>query len=124
MQNFSELPLLSMWERLAKANFVGRLRPCRLQQSRRPSRARTCWPQHRPERAKRSRSWVPVIEKLAKKDMAGVGALVLVPTRELAMQVLEQYNVLRARHHTPAALVVGGRSEGPQLNRRSGAAPG
>ena len=59
---------------------------------------------------------VPVIEKLAAKDAAGVGALVVVPTRELAMQVAEQYNVLRARHHAPAALVVGGLSEGPQLN--------
>jgi ATP-dependent RNA helicase RhlE len=58
---------------------------------------------------------VPVIEKLSKKDVAGVGALVLVPTRELAMQVIEQYNALRTRHHAAAALVVGGLSEGPQL---------
>ena len=58
---------------------------------------------------------IPVIEKLTRKESAGIGALVLVPTRELAMQVVEQYNVLRGRQLAPAALVVGGLSEGPQL---------
>jgi len=40
---------------------------------------------------------------------------VLVPTRELAMQVVEQYNALRGKQLLPAALVVGGLSEGAQL---------
>src|SRR6516165_8830722 len=58
---------------------------------------------------------IPIIEKLTTRDAAGIAALVLVPTRELAMQVVEQYNVLRGRQLAPAALVVGGLSEEPQL---------
>src|SRR5579871_3735150 len=45
----------------------------------------------------------------------GIAALVLVPTRELAMQVLDQYNALRGNKLAPAALVVGGLSEHGQL---------
>jgi ATP-dependent RNA helicase RhlE len=58
---------------------------------------------------------IPIIEQMLAKDAPGVAALVLVPTRELAMQVQEQYNALRGKRLTPAALVVGGLSEGPQL---------
>ena len=47
----------------------------------------------------------------------GIAALVLVPTRELAMQVVEQYNDLRGKQLSPAALVVGGLAEGEQLER-------
>ncbi|MGA8266868.1 MAG: DEAD/DEAH box helicase, partial [Candidatus Acidiferrales bacterium] len=59
---------------------------------------------------------VPIIEKLLRQDGRGISALVLVPTRELAMQIVDQYNVLRGKKLLPAALVVGGLSEGPQLN--------
>ena len=45
----------------------------------------------------------------------GIAALVLVPTRELAMQVVDVYNTLRGKKLTPAALVVGGLSEHGQL---------
>jgi ATP-dependent RNA helicase RhlE len=41
---------------------------------------------------------------------------VLVPTRELAMQVAEQFDLLRGRQLAPAAVVVGGLSEGQQLS--------
>src|SRR5262249_50609106 len=58
---------------------------------------------------------IPVIEDLLKNDNPGIAALVLVPTRELAMQVLDQYNALRGKKLTPAALVVGGLSEHGQL---------
>ncbi len=65
---------------------------------------------------------IPVIERLLKEHKPGVAALVLVPTRELAMQVLEQYNVLRGKQLTPAALVVGGLAEHQQLKAiRNGA---
>ena len=60
---------------------------------------------------------IPIMERLAARNAAGIAALVLVPTRELAMQVVEQYNVLRGRQLAPAALVVGGLAEGPQLTR-------
>src|SRR5258707_8952900 len=58
---------------------------------------------------------IPVIERLLKDRTPGIAALVLVPTRELAMQVVEQYNALRGKQLLPAALVVGGLSEGTQL---------
>ncbi|HUJ33413.1 MAG TPA: DEAD/DEAH box helicase [Candidatus Acidoferrum sp.] len=59
---------------------------------------------------------IPVIEKLVRTKAAGIEALVLVPTRELAMQVAEQYDALRGRQLAPAAVVVGGLAEGPQLS--------
>jgi ATP-dependent RNA helicase RhlE len=58
---------------------------------------------------------IPVIEKLLKDKTPGIAALVLVPTRELAMQVVDQFNALRGKQLLPAALVVGGLSEGAQL---------
>src|SRR6476660_7838440 len=64
---------------------------------------------------------IPIIERLlqpAKADSgkSGIAALVLVPTRELAMQVVDQYNALRGAKLSPAALVVGGLAEGNQLS--------
>jgi ATP-dependent RNA helicase RhlE len=59
---------------------------------------------------------IPVMEKLLQNPGPGIAALVLVPTRELAMQVLDQYNVLRGKQLGPAALVVGGLSEHGQLS--------
>jgi len=58
---------------------------------------------------------IPVMEKLLKQSTPGIGALVLVPTRELAVQVVEVYNTLRGRQLTQAAAVVGGLSEAGQL---------
>src|SRR5881409_1612633 len=65
---------------------------------------------------------IPVIERLLGKVTPGISTLVLVPTRELAMQVVDQYNALRGNRLTPAVLVVGGLSEGQQLTalRRGG----
>ena len=59
---------------------------------------------------------IPVMEKLAAEKEAGIAALVLVPTRELAMQVVTQYDALRSKQTQPAALVVGGLPEGKQLD--------
>src|SRR5262249_16435696 len=59
---------------------------------------------------------IPVIENLLKHEASsGIGGLVVVATRELAMQVLDQYNALRGKKLTSAALVVGGLSEHGQL---------
>src|SRR2546427_2028702 len=57
---------------------------------------------------------IPVIEKLLTQQKPGIAALVLVPTRELAMQVATQYNALRGKLPA-AALVVGGLPERQQL---------
>src|SRR6266852_3777944 len=59
---------------------------------------------------------IPVLEKLLRRSSPGIAALVLVPTRELAMQVVDQYNALRGKQLSPAALVVGGLSETQQLS--------
>jgi ATP-dependent RNA helicase RhlE len=59
---------------------------------------------------------VPMIENLFGQNTLGITALVLVPTRELAMQVVAQANALQGRHAPPAALVVGGLPEGRQLD--------
>jgi ATP-dependent RNA helicase RhlE len=58
---------------------------------------------------------IPVMEQLLQHKSPGIAALALVPTRELAMQVVEQYNALRGKQLPPAALVVGGLSEGQQI---------
>jgi len=58
---------------------------------------------------------IPIMEQLLQQSAAGIAALVLVPTRELAMQVADQYDALRGKQLSPAALVVGGLPEGPQL---------
>ena len=64
---------------------------------------------------------IPIIERVLQAgkpgvDKSGIAALVLVPTRELAMQVVDQYNALRGSKLSPAALVVGGLAEGNQLS--------
>src|SRR6202048_2436396 len=59
---------------------------------------------------------IPVLEKLLRRTSPGIAALVHVPTRELAMQVVDQYNSLRGKQLSPAALVVGGLSETQQLH--------
>jgi ATP-dependent RNA helicase RhlE len=58
---------------------------------------------------------VPMIELLEKSNVPCVEGLVLVPTRELAMQVHAQFEQLRSRKTVPAALVIGGVSEKKQL---------
>jgi ATP-dependent RNA helicase RhlE len=65
---------------------------------------------------------VPAIERLLASQARGIEALVLVPTRELAMQVLDQYDSLRGTKLPRAALVVGGMPEAKQLDAiRAGA---
>jgi ATP-dependent RNA helicase RhlE len=64
---------------------------------------------------------IPIIERLSRTASAQVEALILIPTRELAMQVHAQYEQLRGKL-PPAALVIGGLPERPQLQAlRSGA---
>ncbi|HUI41373.1 MAG TPA: DEAD/DEAH box helicase [Terriglobia bacterium] len=66
---------------------------------------------------------IPIIEHLLQRTAPGIASLVLVPTRELAMQVADQYNALRGRQLAPAALVVGGLSEAEQLRAIRQGAP-
>ena len=58
---------------------------------------------------------IPVIEMLNRETSRQPSALVLLPTRELAMQVHDQYERLRGRRLARAALIVGGLSEKAQI---------
>jgi ATP-dependent RNA helicase RhlE len=59
---------------------------------------------------------IPIIEMLQREPSRQASALVLLPTRELAMQVHEQYEKLRGRGMPKAALVIGGVSEKTQIH--------
>jgi ATP-dependent RNA helicase RhlE len=58
---------------------------------------------------------IPLIELLNREPSRQVTALVLLPTRELAMQVNEEYEKLRTKGVPKAALVIGGASETVQI---------
>jgi ATP-dependent RNA helicase RhlE len=63
---------------------------------------------------------IPLIEMLLRQPCRQAKALVLLPTRELAMQVHEQYEQLRSKNVPRAALVIGGVSENPQIQSLRG----
>ena len=116
MQNFSELPISpSLKERLAAARFFV---PTAVQAATIPHamEGKDVLATAQTGTGKTLAFLIPVMEKLVQRNAPGIGALVLLPTRELAMQVAEQFDALRGRQLAPAALVVGGLSEGPQLN--------
>jgi ATP-dependent RNA helicase RhlE len=58
---------------------------------------------------------IPILEMLRHEPSKNISALVLLPTRELAMQVHEQYEQLRDKKMPKAALVIGGVSEKAQI---------
>jgi ATP-dependent RNA helicase RhlE len=58
---------------------------------------------------------IPIIEMLNHEPSRQASALILLPTRELAMQVHEQYENLRGKSTPKAALIIGGASEKTQL---------
>jgi ATP-dependent RNA helicase RhlE len=65
---------------------------------------------------------IPLIELLRREPSKQASALVLLPTRELAIQVHQQYEDLRGKGMPKAALVIGGVSEKTQIhNLRAGA---
>src|SRR5271157_429128 len=59
---------------------------------------------------------IPIIEMLDRESSRQIRALILLPTRELAMQVHEQYEKLRGKAMPKAALVIGGASEKTQIH--------
>jgi ATP-dependent RNA helicase RhlE len=63
---------------------------------------------------------IPLIEMLLREPSRQASALVLLPTRELAMQVHEQYEQIRGRNMQKAALVIGGVSENSQIQSLRG----
>jgi ATP-dependent RNA helicase RhlE len=60
---------------------------------------------------------IPIVQMLEKvRDRNAAQALILLPTRELAMQVEAAFKVIRTSSEQTVALVVGGMQERPQLD--------
>jgi ATP-dependent RNA helicase RhlE len=115
MQSFTELPISAyMKERLAHARFTT---PTPVQAAAIPQalEGKDVLATAQTGTGKTLAFLIPVIEQLLKSKTPGIAALALVPTRELAMQVVAVFNTLRGSQLVPAALVVGGLSEGAQL---------
>jgi ATP-dependent RNA helicase RhlE len=58
---------------------------------------------------------IPIMEKLQKTEGRDAHALVVLPTRELAMQIEKSFRAIRTSQAQTVALVVGGMSEQDQL---------
>ena len=115
MQSFSELPISnSTQERLASLQFST---PTPIQAAAIPPalEGKDVLGTAQTGTGKTLAFLIPIIERLLRESKPGIAALVLVPTRELAMQVVDEYNGIRGKQLSPAALVVGGLSEGAQL---------
>jgi ATP-dependent RNA helicase RhlE len=115
MQNFSELPISDYTkQRLATENFSI---PTPVQAAAIPHAlaGKDVLATAQTGTGKTLAFLIPVMEQLLQHKVPGIAALALVPTRELAMQVVEQYNALRGKQLPAAALVVGGLSEGQQI---------
>jgi ATP-dependent RNA helicase RhlE len=117
MQSFSELPISTYTRgRLASAKFVT---PTPVQAASVPPAldGKDLLATAQTGTGKTLAFLLPIMERLLKPSVQskGVSALVLVPTRELAMQVADQYNVLCGNRLGPAAIVVGGLAEHAQL---------
>jgi ATP-dependent RNA helicase RhlE len=103
MQSFSELSIsLSLKERLTAARFSA---PTPVQAAAIPQalEGKDVIATAQTGTGKTLAFLIPVMEKLAAQKAAGIAALVLVPTRELAMQVLAQYDALRSTTGRKAA---------------------
>lgn len=115
MTKFTEFPLsAALQQKLAAANFVS---PTPVQEATIPGalEGKDILATAQTGTGKTLAFLVPVLQSLGSSSAQGIQALVLVPTRELAMQVHEQFEQLRASKLKPAALVVGGLAERKQI---------
>jgi ATP-dependent RNA helicase RhlE len=119
LNEFSALPIsATLKQRLAKANFVT-LTPVQVGAIPPALEGRDVLATAQTGTGKTLSFLIPIIEKLQKSQTKVASALILLPTRELAMQVQQACAQLIS---FPTALVVGGMAEGPQLdNIRRGA---
>ena len=115
MTTFSELPLrTALQQKLAAAQFVN-LTP--IQESAIPPALEGCdvIGTAQTGTGKTLAFLIPLVEILSREPARQTVALVLLPTRELAMQVHEQYEQLRTKTMPRATLVIGGVSEKAQI---------
>jgi ATP-dependent RNA helicase RhlE len=114
LNEFSALPISpSLKQRLAQANFIT---PTPVQAGAIPPalEGRDVLATAQTGTGKTLSFLIPIIERLSKLEQKASNALILLPTRELAMQVEQACAPLT---NLTTALVVGGLSEEPQLNR-------
>ncbi|MGO9088946.1 MAG: DEAD/DEAH box helicase [Candidatus Sulfotelmatobacter sp.] len=115
MTTFSELPLSSALQRkLAAAQFTN-LTPIQERAIPPALEGRDVIGTAQTGTGKTLAFLIPLIETLNREPAGQTAALVLLPTRELAMQVHEQYEQLRGKEMPKAALVIGGVSEKAQI---------
>jgi ATP-dependent RNA helicase RhlE len=121
MTAFSELPLCSALQRkLAVAQFVN-LTPIQERSIPPALDGRDVIGTAQTGTGKTLAFLIPLIETLNREPARRTVALVLLPTRELAMQVHEQYEQLRTKTMPRATLIIGGVSEKAQIqNLRAG----
>jgi ATP-dependent RNA helicase RhlE len=115
MNTFSELPLsAALQQKLAAAQFVT---PTPVQAQALPPalEGKDVLATAQTGTGKTLAFLIPIIEMLMREPARQVNALVLLPTRELAMQVHEQYEALRSKTTPKASLVIGGVNEKGQI---------
>ena len=115
MKTFSELPLSAvLQENLAKNQFVTPT-PVQAQAIPAAMSGRDVLATAQTGTGKTLAFLLPILERLQKTRTKNVQAIVLVPTRELASQVMDTFHKMRPKTGVNGALVVGGLSERPQL---------
>ena len=64
---------------------------------------------------------LPILKRIAERPLPGIRALVLVPTRELALQIQKNYNELNHKKENRSVIVIGGANMRTQISelRRS-----
>jgi ATP-dependent RNA helicase RhlE len=123
MTTFSELPLSSALQRkLAAARFTN-LTPIQARAITPALEGKDVIGTAQTGTGKTLAFLIPIIEMLDREPARQAVALVLLPTRELAMQVHEQYENLRSKSTPKAALVMGGASEKTQIQSLRAGSP-
>ncbi|HTZ95202.1 MAG TPA: DEAD/DEAH box helicase [Terriglobales bacterium] len=122
MTTFSQLPLSSaLQQKLAEAQFT-HLTPIQERALPAALEGRDVIGTAQTGTGKTLAFLIPLIETLEREAARSTVALVLLPTRELAMQVHEQYEQLRTNKMPKPALVIGGVPERAQIQSlRAGA---
>ena len=115
MTTFSELPLSSaLQQKLAAAQFIN-LTPIQERAIPPALEGKDVMGTAQTGTGKTLAFLIPLIETLHREPTRQASALVLLPTRELAIQVHEQYEKLRAKAMPKAALIIGGVAEKTQI---------